>query len=385
MFLRNIKRGSAIVNMTSNMKIYSYLLSAIFVLALAGCNSSNSAVEAKDTAQKTAAESKSADTNAENTAEGQASLAAEGNTEAAQEEELAKVITKPGKVQNRGTYIKILVNKKPITNFDIQRRVRFLQLRRVKGDRTKLAEKELIEQSVRLEEARARNVLATDQQVDVAFANFAKRNRLSTAQMARELGKAGIGAKHFKEFIRSQISWQRAVQGRFQAETSQVSERDVVTRLRKSGDAKPEVTEYNIQQVIFVVPATKRSKKSLAARRTEAVAFRQRFTKCEDSLSQAKLLRDVSVIDRKRIMAPELPARWKDEIAELEGSGITRPKETDRGIELMAVCDKRIVNDDRAAQVTSQSAEFESFNTKGSELSQNYLEQLLARSTIVYL
>ncbi|MGI9350384.1 MAG: peptidylprolyl isomerase [Rhizobiaceae bacterium] len=367
------------------MKILVYLLGALVMLALAGCNSSNSAVETKGTANKAAAEAGNADAKAENSADGEASLAAAGSTEAAQEEELANVITKPGKVQNRGTFIKILVNKKPITNFDIKRRIKFLQLRRAKGDRTKLAEKELIEQSIRLEEARARNVLATDQQVDAAFANFAKNNRLSPSQLAAELSRAGIGAKHFKEFIRSQISWQRAVQGRFQAETAQVSERDVVTRLRKSGDAKPEVTEYNIQQIIFVVPASKRNKNSLAARRKEAVAFRQRFTKCEDSISQAKLLRDVSVVDRKRIMAPELPNRWKDEIADLQGNGITRAKETDRGIELMAVCDKRVVNDDRAAQVTSQSAEFESFNAKGSELSQNYLEQILARSTIVYL
>ncbi|MEM9278435.1 MAG: peptidylprolyl isomerase [Pseudomonadota bacterium] len=374
--------GSGMISMSEKLKKSGLAAAMFLTLAVAGCNSSTSAVETKKSASKQA-ETEKTETKDE-TSDAEATLAAEGTTEDAQQLELANVITKPGKVQKRGGYIKILVNKKPITNIDIQRRASFLKLRRVGGNRTKAAEKELIEQSIKLEEARVRNVLATDQQVDAAFANFAKQNRSTPAQLARELGRLGVGASHFKDFIRSQISWQRAVQGRFQAETSQVSERDVVTRLRKSGSTKPEVTEYNIQQIIFVVPQSKRNKTTLAARRTEAIAFRQRFTRCENSLEQAKALRDVSVVDRKRIMEPELPLRWKDDIINIDKRNITRVKETDKGIEIMAVCNKRVVTDDRAAQVTTQSAEFESFNEKGSELSQSYLDQLLTRSTIIY-
>ncbi|MEM9330242.1 MAG: peptidylprolyl isomerase [Pseudomonadota bacterium] len=351
-------------------------------LALAGCNSSTSAVETKQSAKKATseqAENKDADSN-----EGEASLAAEGTTESAQQEALANVVNKPGKVANRGGYIRILVNKRPITNFDIQQRANFLKLRRAKGNRAQVAEQEMIEQSLKLEEARVRNVLASDEQVEAAFANFAKQNRVSKAQLAQQLNRAGIGTAHFKTFIRGEISWRRAVQGRFQAETTQVSERDVVTRLRKSGSSKPEVTEYNIQQVIFVVPQSKRNKSTLAIRRQEAVAFRQRFTKCEESVQLAKTLRDVSVVDRKRIMEPELPVRWKDEIINADRKGTTRVIETDKGIEMMAVCDKRVVNDDRAAKITSQSTEFASFNEKGSELSQSYLDQLKKRATVVY-
>ncbi|MEM7216077.1 MAG: peptidylprolyl isomerase [Pseudomonadota bacterium] len=372
--------------MTNFARSSGILTVGLLALALAACNSSTSAVETKETAQKAAAEkTEKTDQQAEGeTADGQATLAAEGTAEIAQEEEFAKVINKPGKVKNRGGYIKILVNKNPITNFDIRRRVNFLKLRRARGNHTKLAEKELIEQKIKLAEARSRNVLATDAQVDAAFANFAKGNRASPSQLATELGRLGVGVKHFKEFIRSQISWQRAVQGRFQAETQQVSERDVVTRLRKSGSTKPEVTEYNIQQIIFVIPENKRNNNTLAVRRKEAVAFRQRFTKCEDTIQQAKALRDVSVVDRSRIMEPELPLRWKEDIVNIDGNGTTRVKETERGIEIMAICGKRVVNDDHAAKLTTQSDEFASFNEKGSKLSEDYLAQLVSRSIVVY-
>jgi len=136
--------------------------------------------------------------------------------------------------------------------------------------------------------------------------------------------------------------------------------------------------------VIFVVPQAKRTNALLQARKAEATAFRQRFSSCPETIELAKTLRDVSVLDRRRVMEPELPDRWKDEVPELSKNGTTRPRETDRGIEIMAVCDKRNVNDDRAAQVTTQATEFASFNNKGSELSESYLKDLVSRSTIVY-
>jgi len=358
--------------MHSSLKYSCQLIACISILGLAaGCNSSTSALGTKS-------ETKS------DTVQAETAAAEENAAEEANEEETARIINKPGKVKNRGGYIKILVNKTPITNFDIQRRKKFLQLRRAKGNRTKLAEKELIEQAIKLQEADLRGARASDQVVNAAFSNFAKRNRTTVANLSRELANLGIGAAHFKEFVRGQISWQRVIQSKFQAETSQSSERDVVTKLRKSGSAKPEVTEYYIQQIIFVVAKNKRNNSRLAARKAEANTFRQRFARCEDTLQQAKQLKDVSVIERRRLLEPELPEVWKDAIVNVDGVGTTRAKETERGIEVMAVCSKRVVNDDRAAQISSQSAEFESYNDKGSKISEDYLNELKKNSVIIY-
>lgn len=354
---------------------------AILAIALpAGCSASTNAVEDasksdKKGQQETAAQ---APQSAETTTQQQAEPAQEAPSVT------ANVINKPGKVENRGGYIRMLINRQPITNFDLKRRAKFLQLRNVSGNRKKLAEQEMIEQVVKLQEARRTNSLATDEMVAASFAQFASRNRSNPARLEKDLDRLGIGADHFKEFIRTQMSWQRVVQGRFRAEAINVSERDVVTRLRKSGSDKPEVTEYNLQQVIFVVPESKRSKSLLAARKVEANAFRQQFSTCGGSVQLAKSLRDVSVVDQTRVLEPELPDGWKDEVTSMEIGATTRPRETPRGVEVIAVCDKRIVNDDRAAQVTNQSTEFSSFNEKGSEIAKGYLDELVSRATVVY-
>lgn len=372
--------------MKSSVRISVILASFLATAGLVGCNSSTSALEddKKKSTQAAAQAEASAQASGDGAAQGESTLAAEGTAEEKNQVELAKVINKPGKVKNRGGYIKLLVNRQPITNFDIQRRTKFLQLRRVGGNRTKVAEKEMIEQAVKLQEAKFRRVMANDKMVNEAFASFAKRNRTSTSNMTKELNRLGVGADHFKEFIRTQISWQRVVQGKFQAETNQLSERDVVTQLRKSGSAKPEVTEYNLQQIIFVVPEAKRSKSLLNARKVEASSLRQRFTSCPETINLAKVLKDVSVVDRKRIMEPELPEAWAKEVVGLNKNDTTRPRETSRGVEVMAVCDKRVVSDDRAAQITSQSGEFESFNEKGSQLGEEYLKELVSKATVIY-
>jgi peptidyl-prolyl cis-trans isomerase SurA len=355
------------------------LLLSVAVLGVAGCTSSTSAVD-DDKGKTTVASAQSTDG---------ASVdgAAEAATDAAEEttQQAGTIIQRQGgSVQNRGVYIKMLVNKNPVTNFDINRRAAFLKLRRVGGDRSKAAENEMIEQVLKQQEAKRLNMLANDAMVNEAFSNFAKSNRATTAQMTQAMNQYGVGADHFKEYIRTQISWNRVVAARFQSDTTQVTEQEAVLQFRNSGTEKPELTEYSFQQVIFVVPANRRNAALLRTRRAEANAFRQRFGTCGDTIEQAKKLKDVSVIERKRILEPELPERWKDEVKSLDAKGTTRVLETERGVELLAVCETKQVNDDRAAQVSTQSAEFDSFGDKGSEVSKKYLDELKSRATVIY-
>ncbi len=360
------------------------LIIGVSALVLTACSSSTSAVD--ETQSKTVASAEKAEQTSEATSKDvdDASKEATDADEKKEEVRTAKIIREKGAVADRGGFVKMVVNRNAVTNYDLNRRAAFLKLRRVPGNRTQLAEEEMIEQIIKLQEAQRRRVLATDAQVDEAFANFAKRNRATPAQLARELGKLGVGAEHFKGFIRTQMSWQRAVNGRFQAETTQLSEQDAILKLRETGSAKPELTEYSFQQVVFVVPKDKRSQAALNARKREATAFRQLVTSCDETVNKAKGLRDVSVINRARIMEPELPDRWRSEMAALGGKGSTKAKETEKGVEFITVCNTRQVNDDRAAQISTQSSEFESFNTKGTELSKRYLDQLKANATIIY-
>jgi peptidyl-prolyl cis-trans isomerase SurA len=275
--------------------------------------------------------------------------------------------------------IKYVVNNVPVTTYDIQRRAALLKLQNRKGNLNQLAGEEMIDQALRDAEVQRLGIRITDEQVDAAFKRFATSNKLSTTQMAGILQQAGITQDHFKGFIRSQMGWNQALSARFKSQGGTMSEQDVVRRMQQQGGNKPSATEYMLQQVIFVVPAAERGK--IGQRKREAEAMRARFNGCDSTREFAKGLIDVTVRDLGRVLAPELPPEWADQIKKTQTGGATTVKETDRGVEFIGICSSREVSDDRVAKMVFQS------ETKSDEqadvLDKNYLAELRKRARIV--
>ncbi|RWH84258.1 MAG: peptidylprolyl isomerase [Mesorhizobium sp.] len=273
--------------------------------------------------------------------------------------------------------IKYVVNNVPITTGDIQHRAAFLRLQRKKGD----AAEEMIEQTLRVAEARRLGIRISDAQVDAAYQRFATTNKMQLRQLDGVMAQSGVGKEHFKEFIRSQMAWNQALTARHRSDSGgAMSEQDVVRRMLDNGGTKPTAMEYMLQQVIFVVPAAERST-TLAKRKREADAMRARFNGCNTSREFAKGLIDVTVRDLGRILAPQLPPDWADQIKATKVGGATATRETDRGVEFIGICSSREVSDDKAAQMVFQS---EGSNGKDAdELSKKYVEELRKKARIV--
>ncbi|WP_292536086.1 peptidylprolyl isomerase [Mesorhizobium sp.] len=273
--------------------------------------------------------------------------------------------------------IKYVVNNVPITTGDIQHRAAFLRLQRKKGN----AAEEMIEQTLRVAEAKRLGIRISDAQVDAAYQRFATNNKMQLKQLDGVMAQSGVGKEHFKEFIRSQMAWNQALTARHRSESGgALSEQDVVRRMLDNGGNKPTAMEYMLQQVIFVVPAAERSA-TLSKRKREADAMRARFNGCDTSRQFAKGLIDVTVRDLGRILAPQLPPDWADQIKAAKVGGATPTRETDRGVEFIGICSSREVSDDKAAQMVFQS---EGSSGKDADaLSTKYVEELRKKARIV--
>ncbi|MGX5849966.1 peptidylprolyl isomerase [Mesorhizobium sp. PL10] len=271
--------------------------------------------------------------------------------------------------------IKYVVNNMPITTGDIAHRAAFLKLQRKKGD----AGKEMIDQALRVAEAKRLGIRITDAQVEAAYQRFASNNKMQLKQLDGVMTQSGVTKEHFKEFIRAQMAWNQALSARYSG-GGQASEQDLVKHMLEKGGAKPSATEYMLQQVIFVVPKAERSA-TLAKRKREAEAMRARFNGCATTREFAKGLIDVTVRDLPRVLAPQLPPDWAEQIKATKLGGATAVRETDRGIEFIGICSSREVSDDKAAQMVFQS---ESTGDKNAdELSAKYVEELKAKAKIV--
>ena len=275
--------------------------------------------------------------------------------------------------------IKYVVNNIPVTTGDIAHRAAFLKLQRKKGD----AAQEMIDQTLRTAEARRLGIRISDAQVEAAYQRFASSNKMQLSQLDNVMEKSGVSKDHFKEFIRAQMAWNQALSARYRSGdgTGAVSEQDLVKKMLEKGGSKPSATEYMLQQVIFVVPAAERSA-TLAKRKREADAMRARFNGCNTTREFAKGLIDVTVRDLGRVLAPQLPPDWAEQIKATKVGGATVTRETERGVEFIGICSSREVSDDKVAQMVFQS-EGSSGDKNADELSKKYVDELKAKARIV--
>ncbi|NDW07415.1 peptidylprolyl isomerase [Jiella pacifica] len=285
------------------------------------------------------------------------------------------------KAAQAASEVAVVVNGQPVTTYQIRQRAAFLKLRREGGNLTQKATDELIDETLKLQEARRRGVNIPDPAVDQAFENFAKQNKLTTAQLTEVLSRAGFSAEGFKSYIRAQMSWGQAVQASLRRNET-VSEQEAVQRMLAQGGKKPTTTEYTLQQVIFVIPPSERSAK-LSLRKREAEGMRGRLRGCEGTYDIAKQLRDVTVRDLGRVAAPELPSLWKDAVEAASRGKTTPVKETDRGVEFIMVCNTREISDDKSAAMVFRSRDLAELGKSESGPDKELLDKLKKSAKIV--
>lgn len=282
------------------------------------------------------------------------------------------------------TSIKVVVNDEPITTYDIAQRTRLIQLttRKPEGSARRIATEELIEERLKLQEAKRRGVSVSDSEVDQAFATIAGRTKMTASKLSEALSRSGVNPSTLKDRIRGEIMWGNVVRSRFRAQVN-ISEQDVVAAMLKkdkdtADDAK--TTEYTLTQVIFVVPKSA-SSGTKSQRMQEAQKLRNRFTSCDSGLKLAEGLKEVVVKPVGVRLAPELPKQLTDLLDDVAVGHVTKPIETGNGVEVYAVCDKKQLDSDAGLR---NQIEGELRNKEGALMSRRYLQELRRDAVIEY-
>ncbi len=275
--------------------------------------------------------------------------------------------------------IPALVNDVPITDYDVEQRRRLDGLG--KGGKPASRDEvinELIDETLESIEAQRQNVNVPDAQVDGAFANIAQHVKMTPAGLTKALGSQGIDSASLKKRLHAQMVWQILVQRRTVAK-AQITNQAVKDAIVAKGDITPKsATEYELQQIIFVVP--KGSPAGVVnQRRAEAVAYRQRFAGCDQSINQAKQLRDVVVKSIGRRMSTDLSGDAGDVIQKTKVGETTPPQQSDEGIILIAVCAE---HDIQGAAQAREEVQNDFYIKQSADLGKDYLKELRDQAII---
>lgn len=281
----------------------------------------------------------------------------------------------------RAQQVLAVVNGVPITSYDVDQRTRLIQISGGKSVGRKEVLEELIDEKMKLSEAKKFGLEATKAEVESSFASMASRMGLKPEQLTQALNSRGINADNLKARIRADLVWGNLVRGRYQA-SLQVGEGDIQALLGPpSPDDKSAVGHvYRLRPILFIVPQGS-SASAFDVRKREAEALRSRFDSCEQGVALARELRDVAVRDIIIRNSATLPAPMRTMLNGVEIGKLTTPEQTAQGIEVFAVCGKEVTRSDTPRK---QEARQEIYAKRYEAQSKRYLQKIRRGAMIEY-
>lgn len=163
---------------------------------------------------------------------------------------LGPALTAPGFAQDLFTP-RLYVNDRVITNYEIEQRALFLRVLRAPGNPEEEALKALTEDRLRQTEAERLGIELTEEELTQGLAEFASRANLSSEDFVAELGKAGIAAETFRDFVAAGLLWRKAVRARFLGQVP-ISDNDIDRALEAT--ARPRALQVLASELVIPAP-----------------------------------------------------------------------------------------------------------------------------------
>lgn len=270
----------------------------------------------------------------------------------------------------RAQAIAVVVNGQAVTDYQIGNRLRLLQLTGQRSATRTTAIDELIDERLKLQEARRLRFTVGEEQVSRQFNTIAERLRLQPDVLVRELGRRGINHITLRDRIRGDLAWQQVIQQRG-ARMTPVRDQDVVDALRARGQNPDQIraVEYTLRQVMVFGP----SGRGIADRLRGSIAG------CDSLPERVRAVREAAVREPVRRNSNELPEPVRNALAGIPVGRTSPVSQTQGGFEFLVVCERRDVSGREAATAQMRS---ELMNRELEETSKRLLAELRQRANI---
>src|SRR5215472_18566565 len=199
----------------------------------------------------------------------------------------------------------VIVNGDPITALDIEQRSKLNQLSTHKTSTRQEILDELINEKLKVKEAKKFGLEIYSSEVDTAYASMASRMRMTAEQLTEQLAKSGVNAATLKARIKADITWSQLVRGRYQS-SLQIGDKDMLTAMESKSNETASY-DYTLRPILFFVsPGSPDT--VVEGRKREAESLRGRFQGCDDGITFARALKDVSVREQIIRSSADIPA-----------------------------------------------------------------------------
>jgi peptidyl-prolyl cis-trans isomerase SurA len=240
---------------------------------------------------------------------------------------------------SRAQSVAVMVNGDPITSFDIEQRSKLNFLTTHKPADRQQVVNELIDEKLKIKEAKKFGVDPTGSDVDQSYSAMSERMRLTPEQLTKSLESQGIRPDTLKARIKADMVWASLVRGRYK-ESLQVGEKDVEAAVQvDGGDEKQQAGafEYKMQPIVLIVPRGS-APAAIEARQKEAEALRTRVQSCAEANAFFKSMPNAAIRETVTKTSADLPPVLRELLDKTPLGHLTAPEVTKQGIEMVALC-----------------------------------------------
>ncbi|HEY4140435.1 MAG TPA: SurA N-terminal domain-containing protein [Pseudolabrys sp.] len=288
------------------------------------------------------------------------------------------VLAFPAFVLPAAAQVVVVANGSPITELDIQQRSKLIATSSHKPTSRQEVINELIDDRIKIAKGKVYGLEAADSEVDAAFENMARRQRITPQQFGQMLERSGISPGAIKARIRAELVWNQLVRGKFNS-TLQIGESDIANAMKARNEAETKVGyTYTLYPITLVA---ERGEGGMDARRREADNLRGRFTSCNEGLPMVRALRNVAVREPVRRNSADLPPPLRDLLGGMEVGRLTTPEVTPQGLQMFALCEKKESTSDSPVK---REVREDLFNKRFEAEGKKFLDEIRKQAMIEY-
>ncbi len=251
------------------------------------------------------------------------------------------------------------VYDQPVTSGDVDQYLALQKLLGVPNVTRKDATEDLINQVVKIEEAKANRMQAQPKEIDARLAEIAKGLKTDKRGLDGKLRKQGVSLRLMEQFVAAQIGFSRLLRFKYKAEFK-VNDADVDRKLAKyKSDIKSEVdgkvnaymrqfdkfksvTVYSIMEVNFPLDG-EGSEELFQARALDAVTYGQNFRSCKNARGAANGIFNVRIGKSLEADASKLPPPLRKLLQSKGPGNVYGPMRSGNGLQMIAFCSQRTI------------------------------------------
>jgi peptidyl-prolyl cis-trans isomerase SurA len=216
----------------------------------------------------------------------------------------------------------------------------------------KEAQEELIDERLKLQEAKRGGIEISDADVRRMMKTLADRNKMTEDQFAQHIKGMGVDIATMSERTRAQAAWREVVRRKFSAQIA-ITSRDVDRMISATAnETGADTVELQVEKITLPTHG-KMDQAALAKRYAEADGLRQRISGCSAMGGLAKEV-NARFEDLKYIKPSAISEPTRSMLLNARDGDVLPPTTTPGGIEIYAVCSRRSIKADEKEREKAQ-------------------------------